>query len=87
MADDALNAVGGLADGTLNTIKERPVAASGIAAGILIFLARAPLMRAASRLFSAREDEGIVKADLANHEHYDLTAPVAPKSMNEGVSA
>jgi hypothetical protein len=87
MADDALHAVSGLADGTLNTLKERPMAASGIAAGIFIFLARAPLWRAASKLFSAREDEGIVHADLATHEKYDLTAPVAPKSMNEGVSA
>lgn len=88
MADDAFHAVNGIADGTLHAIKERPVAASGIAAGILIFLARAPLLRAASRLFSnKREDEGIIHADLEDHEKYDLAAPTVQKSLNEGVNA
>ena len=88
MADDAFHAVNGIADGTLHAIKERPVAASGIAAGILLFLVRAPLLRAASRLFSSnREDEGIIHADLEDHEKYDLTAPTVQKSLNEGVIA
>ena len=88
MADDAFHAVNGIADGTLHAIKERPVAASGIAAGILLFLARAPLLRAASRLFSSkREDEGVVQADLEVHEKYDLTAPKVQKSLDEGVIA
>ena len=88
MADEALHAVNGLADGAMQAVKERPVAASGIAAGVLIFLARAPLWRAASRLFSRdKEDKGVVHADLEHHENYDLTAPTVPKSLNEGVNA
>jgi hypothetical protein len=88
MADDAFHTVNGIADGTLHAIKERPVAASGIAAGIVLFLARAPLLRAASRLFSSKhEDEGIVHADLEVHEKYDLTAPTVQKSLDEGVIA
>ena len=88
MADDAFHAVNGIADGTLHAIKGRPVAASGIAAGIVLFLARAPLWRAASRLFARdREDEGVVHADLEVHEKYDLTAPTVQKSLNEGVNA
>lgn len=88
IADDAFHTVNGIADGTFHAIKERPVAASGIAAGILIFLARAPLLRAASRLFSSsREDEGVVHADLEDHEKYDLTAPTVQKALNEGVIA
>ena len=88
IADDAFHTVNGIADGTLHAIKERPMAASGIAAGILIFLARAPLWRAASWLFSSsREEEGIVHADLEDHEKYDLTAPTVQKSLNEGVIA
>jgi hypothetical protein len=88
MADGAIDAVSGLTDGALQTLKERPVAASGVAAGILIFLARAPLWRAASRLFSRdREEEGVIHADLEHHEKYDLTAPTAQKSLSEGVNA
>ncbi len=88
MADDAIFAVSGLTDGALQAVKERPVAASGIAAGLLIFLARAPLWRAASRIFSKdREDPNVVQADLAEHEKYDITAPTVQKSLNEGVNA
>ena len=88
MADEAMEAVQGLSDGALQAVKERPVAASGIAAGLLLFLARRPLWRGASRLFSrGTEDEGIVRADLDNHEKYDLTAPVVERSRNEGVEA
>jgi len=88
IADDAIHAVSGATDGALQTLKERPVAAGGIAAGVLLFLARAPLLRAASRLFGRRrEDEGIVHADLEGHENYDLAAPTVQRSLNEGVNA
>ena len=88
MADDALEAVQGLTDGAVQAVKERPVAVSGIAAGILLFLARGPLLRGASRLFSRdTEDEGVVHADLEHHEKYDLTAPTVETSKNEGVNA
>jgi ElaB/YqjD/DUF883 family membrane-anchored ribosome-binding protein len=88
MADDALHAVNGFADTAAQVVKDRPVAASGVAAGILIFLARAPLLRAASRIFSrGQEDEGVVKADLDTHENYDLAAPTVQRSLSEGVNA
>lgn len=88
MADDAMEAVQGLTDGAMQTVKERPMAVSGIAAGILLFLARRPLWRGASRLFSRdTEDEGVVHADLDTHEKYDLTAPIVERSKTEGVEA
>jgi hypothetical protein len=87
MADEAFHAVNGFADGAVQAVKERPVAASGIAAAVVIFLARAPLWRAASRLFSRGEDEGVIHAHLDHDEKYDLTAPKVPKSLNEGVNA
>jgi ElaB/YqjD/DUF883 family membrane-anchored ribosome-binding protein len=88
MADEAFHTVNGIADGAVQAVKERPMAASGIAAGILIFLVRAPLWRAASKLFSRGEDDaGVVHADLEDHEKYDLTAPTVQRSLNEGVNA
>ena len=87
-ADDALNAVTDLADGAVDAVKARPMAASGIAAAALLFLARAPIQRAAARLFSREKDEGIVKTDLSDtDENYDLTAPAVKRSDLQGVSA
>jgi len=87
VADDALHAVNGFADGALQAVKERPVAASGAAAALLVFLARAPLWRAASRMFGKSEPEGVVHADLPRHEKVELTAPTVQTSLNEGVNA
>ena len=88
VADDARHSVNGIADGAVQAVRERPLAASGIAAAVLIFLAREPLWRAVSGLFREDEDKGIVKTDLDNHEaNYDLTAPTVERSTNEGVTA
>jgi len=88
MADDAMEAVHGITDGAFQAVKDRPMAASGIAAGLLLFLVRRPLWKGASKLFSRdTEDPNIVQADLQNHEKYDLTAPVVERPANEGVSA
>ena len=79
----------GLADDALQAVKERPAAASGVAAAIVIFLARHPLWRAATRIVSGRpdEDDGAIKASLDTHdEHYDLTAPMVGRSAHEGVN-
>ena len=78
-----------MADDALQVVKERPAAASGVAVAILVFLARHPLMRTASRIFSrSRDEDGVVKADLNTHdENYDLTAPTVEGSRHEGVSA
>ena len=78
---------GELADGAMQVVKERPRAAGGVLAGLLVFLAREPLMRGVSRLFGSKQDEGIVKADLDNHDgKFDLTAPAVPRSANQGVN-
>ena len=77
-----------LADDALQAVKERPRAASGVVAAVVIFLARHPLWRAATRIVSRREeDEGIIKTDLGTHdENYDLTAPTVQRSAYEGVN-
>jgi ElaB/YqjD/DUF883 family membrane-anchored ribosome-binding protein len=87
-ADGAIHSVNEAADGAVKVVKDRPVAASGVAAAVLVFLLRAPLWRAAKGLFSAPEDKGIIKADLEDHDgNYDLTAPTVQRSTKEGVSA
>ena len=78
-----------LADDALQAVKERPAAASGVVAAIVVFLARHPLWRAATWIVSRKEeDDGVIKANLDNHdEHYDLTAPTVQRSAYEGASA
>lgn len=82
-----------LADDALQAVKERPAAASGALAAVIVFLARHPLWRAATWIVSKKEsDEGVVKANLDTHdENYDLTAPTvqptAQRPAYEGVSA
>ena len=82
---------GEVADGALQAVKERPAAASGILAALVIFLARDPLWRAACGLLSDDDEEqsaGTIKADLDNHDKdYDLTAPTVKKSRKQGVNA
>lgn len=90
VADDAMHRANGFADGAVQAVKERPVAASSVAAALVIFLARAPLWRAAHWLFSREEeDPGEVKANLEDYDgSVDLTAPTIERSsLNEGVSA
>lgn len=87
-ADGARHSVSGYADGAMQAVRERPLAASGVAAAVLVFLARGPLWRAVTGLFREDEDAGIVKTDLDNHDaNYDLTAPTVERSTNEGVTA
>ncbi len=78
-----------LADDALQAVKERPGAASGVVAAIVVFLARHPLWRVATRIVSRRsEDEGVVTTRLdTQDENYDLTAPKVDRSAYEGVSA
>jgi ElaB/YqjD/DUF883 family membrane-anchored ribosome-binding protein len=89
VADDAFHSVNDMADGAVRAVKDRPVAASGVAAAILVFLLRGPLWRATKSVFSREhEDPGVIKANLDNHEEsYDLTAPTVERSKKEGVSA
>lgn len=46
-----------LADEAVEAVKQRPLAASGLIAGVILYLARQPLMSAASRLWSKDDEE------------------------------
>ncbi len=89
MASDAKLAVNGIADEAFTAVKERPGIASGVAAALLIFLAREPLWRLVSKPFRHQEDTSdLVMADLeAADDKFDLTAPTVERSKPEGVSA
>lgn len=69
---------GELADGAVEAVKERPVAAASVLAAFTLFLARRPIRSAVSRLFAKEPDEDLVTTRLAESDgQYDLTAPVA----------
>lgn len=81
---------GEMADGAMQAVKERPMTATGILAGIVLLLAREPLWRLVSGLFSSGEeqDEHIITAHLKDSDgKFDLTAPTAPRAAKEGVNA
>lgn len=80
---------GELAEDAIQAVKERPVKASGVAAGIALFLARDSIWSAISSLWHRYRpaDEDGVNADLDRHdENYDLTAPAVNWPTKEGVS-
>jgi hypothetical protein len=93
LANDAWNGVkeksGELGGTALQAVKDRPVTASGVVAGLVLFLAREPLWSVVSSYFGKEKaDEGFVTADLhTNDEKYDLAAPPVAKSVKQGVSA
>src|SRR3546814_2054281 len=78
-----------MANGALRTVKDRPVATSGVLAALVIFLAREPLWRLASGFLGENEDDvdaGTIEDDLDHHDKgYDLTAPTIGRSKKEGV--
>lgn len=77
-----------LADNALQTVKDRPVAASGIAAAIVVFLARQPLWNAVSWLFRGRRNKDLVTTKVSHKDdNYDLAAPAVSRSVDEGVIA
>ena len=87
-ADEAIHVVNEFADGAAEAVRSRPMAASGVAAAVLLFLARGPLKRAAYRIFRGGQDEGVIKTDLADSdENYDLTAPSLDRPVKQGASA
>ena len=61
VADDALHAVNDLADGAVRAVKERPVAASGVAAALLLIVIR---LLVGLRVDEAGEHAGL---DMAQH--------------------
>lgn len=77
-----------VADNTLQAVKDRPAAVSGVLAGIALFIAREPLRRLVSGFFSRdRQSDGdTIQAHLEHDQDYDLTAPTV-QSRPEGVNA
>ena len=92
LASEAWSGVRGkgedLADNTMQTVKERPAAASGIAAAILIFLAREPLWRALKKFFSGEDHSDLVMTKVSRKDdNYDLAAPAVTRPTHEGANA
>jgi hypothetical protein len=86
--DGVTDKAGEVADGAVQAVKARPVAVSATLGAFTLFLARAPLRAAISRLFSKKPDEDLVTTRLdGTEDNYDLTAPVAVRDKTEGVSA
>lgn len=77
-----------IADDAVQAVKGRPVAVSAALAAFTLFLARAPIKSAISRLLSDEDDDDLVITRLgeANAE-YDLTAPTVARKSSEGVKA
>ena len=78
-----------LADDAVEAVKARPVAVSAALAAFTLFLARRPLKAGISNLFSGDEaDEALVVTRLDGGDlDYDLTAPVAERSVKEGATS
>lgn len=79
---------GEMADGAVEAVKARPVPVAAVLTAFTLFLARAPLKAAVSRLFSGsdEEDEDLVTVRLdGGDDDYDLTAPLAART-SEGAS-
>jgi hypothetical protein len=78
---------GEMADDAVEAVKARPVPVAAALTLFTLFLARAPLKSAVSRLFSGSgEDEDLVTVRVdKGDENYDLTAPIAART-SEGAS-
>ena len=75
----------GIADGAVETVKARPVAASAALGALTLFLARQPIRSAFSWLFKKKPDATLVNTRLDNADgQFDLTAPIAKRT--EGAS-
>lgn len=77
-----------VADGAVEAVKSRPVAASAAVGAVALFLARSPIRSALSWLFAGKRDENLITTRLDNSDgQFDLTAPVADRIETEGVTA
>ncbi|HEU0098403.1 MAG TPA: DUF3618 domain-containing protein [Allosphingosinicella sp.] len=71
---------GEMADGAVEAVRSRPVPVAAALTAFTLFLARAPLKAAVSRLFSGgdEDDEDRITVRLdGGDKDYDLTAPLA----------
>ena len=78
---------GDIADTTMQAVKDRPLTVSGVVAGLVVFIARHPLGRLATRLFGHRDEDLVTTRVTKKDENYDLAAPAVSRSIDEGVSA
>jgi hypothetical protein len=77
-----------LAEGALDAVKKRPAAVSLTVGAIALFLAREPLKRVVSRMWSEEEDEGRIKTRVipTDTDNFNAAAPTVTASAIEGVS-
>ncbi|HWH22794.1 MAG TPA: DUF3618 domain-containing protein [Allosphingosinicella sp.] len=79
---------GEIADNTMQKVKDRPAAAGGVLAALLVYLARDPLWAAVTKLFRGQDDQDLVTTKVSRKDkNYDLAAPPVSRSVDEGVSA
>jgi hypothetical protein len=79
---------GDMAEDAVEAVKARPVPVAAALAAFGLFLARAPIRSAVSRLFASDTDDDLITTRLdAGTEKIDLTAPVAARRKVEGASA
>lgn len=78
---------GEMADDAVEAVKARPVPVAAALAAFTLFLARAPIRSAVSRLFpGSGEDEDLVTVRVdEGDDNFDLTAPIAA-GTSEGAS-
>ena len=79
-----------LADGALSAVRKRPAAVSVAVGAIALFLAREPLKRAATRLFTDEDEQDadgrIVTRIETGDPKFDARAPSVVASETEGVN-
>ena len=79
-----------LADGALTAVRKRPAAVSVAVGAVALFLAREPIKRVVSRLFSDEEDTGadgrIVTRIETQDAKFRASAPIVDASVTEGVN-
>jgi len=91
LASEAWSGVRGksaeVADNTLQSVKDRPMAVSGVVAAIVLFLMRHPLMNLVTRWFGEDTSDLVTTKVSKKDNNYDLAAPAVSRSVNEGVIA
>ena len=77
-----------LADDAVRVVKERPIAVSGAAAAVALFLARDPIKSVLSRLLRRKDrasDDDRITATVVETHDYELSAPLAADLTAQGV--
>lgn len=77
-----------LAEGALDAVKKRPAAVSLAIGAFALFLAREPLKRAVTRIWTeGEEDDGRITTVIpTENEDFRAAAPTVVASVTEGVS-